>query len=58
MPRNLADKTELNKKFNQTDLDIIDKHTFSEIVEGNTAGEVDHDGVELSINGSDIERIF
>ena len=54
-------KKAASKKLDVSKFDSIDKHTFAEIVDGNTAGssqddsQIDHDGVELSINGSDIE---
>ena len=45
-----------DKDFERNVLDVIDSHTNFEITEGNSAsGEIDHDGVELSIQGSDID---
>ena len=45
------------KFVNLAELDIIDSHSMNEIVDGNVAGgAVEHDGVELSINGSDIDE--
>ena len=42
-------------EFLQDEFENIDVLTNSEIVDGNNAAGIDHDGVELSINGSDID---
>ena len=42
----------------ERELDMIDEHTVSEITEGNLAAvdHINHDGVELSVNGSDLDE--
>ena len=58
-PHRVKTRYDSNDKQNRhdlTDIELIDSQTSSEIIDGNAvADNVDHDGVELSIHGSDID---